>query len=513
MNVLLIHPYIISDTPIFHLNEPIGLICLASYLEDKFKDSVNVSILDLYLLGYDAISKYGEYYYIGISDKEKIIKMVKDKKPNIIGITNQFTTFSRASFELANLIKSNFPDALLVIGGAHATIDAENILKMHCNADIVVRGEGEITFYELIERVKNKASYHDLLGIAFREDENVVTNPARPLIPDINLLPIPDRKFIKQDIYSKINKKQYYLSFGKKVASIITSRGCPFNCVFCSTKVVWQRKYRPRKAELVIKEMEYLIKDFNIDEFIINDDQFFGNKKRTHEILDMIITRNLKVHLNIASGSSGWLLDKTLLIKLKKAGFYRLTFPIESGSETTLNYIRKPINLEKIKNMIKIANYLGFWTYGNFIIGFPYERREDIEKTIQFANRSQLDYLTFFIAKPYAGSEMYQHFLNEGLIKRNRIFNPTSMAVADNDTVYMRKDELNQIIRKAQKKYSLYILSNYFNPIFFITYFIQKIGSKDGLFYFLKYIKNVFITQFILPIIKNKLKIGISENR
>lgn len=503
MNILLIHPYINSSTPALYLNEPLGLICLATYLKSNETSYVrNINILDLYALGHNVIRKEGKYYNIGVSDPETIVKKVKEYSPDIIGITCNFTTYTKAVFDIANLLKMHFPEVLLVIGGAHATMDAEGVLKQ-CEADVVIRGEGELTFNELVERIENKQGFYDIVGITYRHDGAVISNPHRALMPDINILPIPDRRYIQQDVYCKVNGKMYFLSKGRKVASIITSRGCPFNCVFCSTKVVWERKFRSRSPELVIQEMEQLVTNYGIDEFLINDDQFYLSKERVDKICDMIIERKFNIALNVASGSSVWLLDVKLLKKLQRAGLYRITFPIESGSEKTIKYIRKPINLKKTKELIKLANSLGIWTYANFIVGFPYETHEDIQETIDYAFKTGLDNATFFIAKPYAGSEMYEDFKKEGLLDGD-VYAPTTMGEVGNRIVHLSAKELQKIRNKAQKRYFLGVLSNYLNPFFFFKYVYPKINSFDGLKYFIKALKNT-IRHFIIQPIYQRL--------
>lgn len=492
MNILLIHPYIISSAARLYLNEPIGLVCLATYLEANAKSKRNINTLDLYALGYENIKKFGNYYKIGISDEETIVKMIKRYDPDVIGITCNFTTYAKATFELANLIKTNFQETLLILGGAHATMDAENILNKQCQADMVVRGEGEITLNEIIERIEKGKDFHDVVGITYRKNGKTISNPKRPLMPDINILPIPDRKYILQNLYSEINNKMYFLSKNNRIASIMTSRGCPYNCTFCSTKVVWERKFRPRRAELVIEEMELLIKNYNIKEFLINDDQFYLDKKRVNKICDMIIDKQFDITLNVASGSSVWLLDENLLRKLKKAGLYRITFPIETGSKNTMKYIKKPINLDNTKDLIRLANSLGIWTYANFILGFPYEKYSDIQETINYARKSGLDYATFFIAKPYAGSEMHEDFKKEGLLKDDIVY-PTHMGEVGHNIVHISANDLQSFRNRAQKRYFLVVLFNYLNPLFFYKYVFPKIDSYDGLRYFMNNFKNSII--------------------
>lgn len=510
MNILFVHPYIKTTTPVLYLNEPMGLISLATYLEANAEANAggrhwNISLLDLYALGYERVRKSGEYYNIGVSDSKEIVELIRKYSPDVIGISNNFTTYMLGVFNLVNLLKEEFPKALIVVGGAHATMEAKNVLEA-TKADVVVRGEGEITFLELVQRHERGEGFDGLLGVTYRHDGKIVTNPPRPLMPDINILPVPARKYIDQNVYSTVNSKMYFLSKGDRIASIMTSRGCPFDCVFCSTRVVWERRFRARRTELVKEEIERLISDYGINELIINDDQFFLDKKRVHAICDEIIKMKWKVNLNVASGSSVWLMDEELLRKLKSAGLYRITFPIETGSKNTIKYIRKPIDLDKTKKLIALANSMGLYTYANFIIGFPYETREDIQKTIDYAFKSGLDNATFFIAKPYAGSEMYEHFKKEGLLEGN-VFAPTTMGEVNGRIVHLSAEELQQIRDRAQRRYFLVILSNYLNPFFFYKYFYRKINSIEGFRYFVKMSMNT-LRYFLIKPAFQKLRVG-----
>lgn len=503
MNITLIHPFINSSSPELYLNEPIGLLSLATFLRDNTKGEHNICILDLYALGYDRVVKNGRYYDIGVSQPDEIERLIRDRRPDIVGITCNFTTYAKSALMLADLVKERFPGVFVMLGGAHATMDAENILSKQCQADVVVRGEGELTFKELVERLKAGISYQDIEGITYRRGKEVISNPRRPLMEGIETLPIPDRSFIDQDSYSNINKKMYFLSKGKKVASIMTSRGCPYNCRFCSTKVVWERKFRPRPAAAVIAEMKGLIDGYGIDEFLINDDQFYKDKDRVSKICDMIAENGFRISFNVASGSSNWLLDEQLLKKLKRAGLYRITFPIETGSPASLRYIRKPIDLEKTKSMIKLANRLGIWTYANFIVGFPYETREDIWQTIDYAYKSGLDYATFFIAKPYAGSEMYDDFKNEGLLDED-IETPTTMGEVGHDIINMSAKELQDIRDLAQKGYMKAVLRNYTNPSFFLRFVFPKMNTGQNFRYFISAMKNTAVKFYGKPAIVAK---------
>lgn len=480
MKILLIHPYVTTDNPHIVLTEPLGLACLTSYLQD-----FDVEILDLFALGFTEIQKIGPLYQKGLSNRNKIISFISKFNPEIIGITCNFTSYAPDTYEIARLIKDNFKDILVILGGAHVTIDAENTLKNNPAVDIIVRGEGEVTFKELVEAIEQGRDLKLVDGISYRNKDGVVeSNPSRKLIEDLDCLPLPDRKKLLMDSYLMTNSLAMPFAKREPVATILTSRGCPYDCIFCSTKVVWGRRWRPKSSEKVIEEMEMLIKVHGVREIAIMDDQFMLDRNRVNRICDLLIEKSLNITLSIPSGASIWLADGNLLKKMKKAGFYRLCFPIETGHEKTLKFIRKPVNLTKAKKTVELANKIGMWTQGNFIIGFPYETKEEIQTTIDYAFQSGLDYAIFFIAKPYAGAELYEIFKKEGLL--TNVARGSNIESASYDTKTMKAPDLQFIRAKASRHYLIVKLLFYLTPINFYKCLLPKISSKEDFIYAVK---------------------------
>lgn len=493
MRILLVHPYITSDSPHGILTEPLGLICLASYLSEHSEH--NVEILDLFALGFNKIEKIGPLYRKGLSNSDRIISLISEYNPDVIGITCNFTACAPDTFEIAKLIKDNFR-VILVLGGAHATIESENILKNNQAVDIVVKGEGEVTLKELLEAIEQGRNFEFIEGISYKNrNGEIKSNPKRKLIGDLDCLPLPDRKKLAMEVYLKTNRMALPFAKRQPIVSIMTSRGCPYDCVFCSTKVVWERRWRPRSPQKVIEEIEMLIRDYGIKEVAIYDDQFMADKNRVQQICDLLIEKALNITLSIPAGTSVWLADEDLLKKMKKAGFYRLCFPIETGNEKTLKFIKKPVNLTKAKKTIELTNRIGIWTQGNFIIGFPYETKQEIQTTIDYAFQSGLDYAIFFIAKPYAGSEMYEIFKKEGLLVD--IARGSNIDSADYDTKTMKTSELQLLRDKASRHYLIAKALFYLNPINFYNYLLPKISSKEDIVYAVKILFRISSKYFL----------------
>jgi len=484
MNVVLIHPYIVVRDLEISLSEPLGLISLATYIKEIFKDEINVSILDLYAMGADKPIRKDNMYIKGINDEVQIYKEVSKFKPDLIGVTCCFTGYFEEALEVAAMTKRFYPLVPIVMGGAHATLEAESIMRDNSFIDYIVCNEGEITLEQLIRSLKGELSVESIDGLCFRNhDRTIVKNSSRKLIQDLNILPIPDRRFINMEYYKISNIKLFNFSRKSPLATIMTSRGCPFECVFCCTKNMWKRQWRPINLDKIFKEIDILVSDYGIREIIILDDQFIMIKERIYEFCNHFISRNLKIAFSNIGGISTWLADDDeLLLKMKRAGFYKLTLPVESANAETIKFIRKPIDLKQVEKLVAKANRLGYWTGAFFIIGFPYENREQIMETIQFAYNSELDFAHFFVAQPYIGTELYEIFKNEKLLANEKI-KGTFIFNAWHDTLNMTANELNMIKDKATKGWLAHKLFFYFNPKHFFNSLLPKFRTPSDFYY------------------------------
>lgn len=495
MRVLLVQSFVTTriDTSLVNLIEPQGLLAIATYIEREMGDAVTIDILDLYEKGQGKLTRRGETLVIGMCDGDAICAEILKFNPDVLGVTSNFSDYFDDVVDLTKIVAGRFPDLTLVLGGAHVTVDADDTLRKNPHVDFIVRREGEITFKELLAKLIEKDNdFSDILGLTYWMDGVVKSNPDRPLIRELDLLPVPDRKFINMDFYISLNRQVLPYARQHPIATIMTSRGCPYACIFCSTKNMWERRFRGRSAEKVAEEVKYLYDTYGIREFAIMDDQFIGKVKRVEEICHKINELNLgDISLSIPAGTSVWLVNEELLRLMKKTGFYRLNFPIESGNEKTVKFVKKPVNLALVKEMVRMANKIGFWTAGNFIIGFPYETQKDIRETIRYAFDCGLDLPIFLVALPFKGAEMYDIYLKENLLTET--VTRTYATHSFYDTKYLKKEEINALWQEAQGSIIKNKIKFYLNPVNFYNHFWPKMKTyKD-----LKYLAKLFYVMFI----------------
>lgn len=472
MKVLLLNPFLTlyPDDPA-GISPALGLGYLAAYLE---QNNIEVAILDIAAEGVHKVRKIGERLRYGLSRKE-IEKRIKDYSPQIAAITCQSTLHAQDAHQTAKIVKEIDKNILVVMGGAHPSAAPEEVLKDE-NIDIVVKGEGEVTFLEIVKNFQEKKPLDKILGTFTRKQGNIVENPPRPFIKNIDILPFPARHLLPMDIYLKEMAKQSNYLMRQPGLTIISSRGCPGNCVYCSVRAVWGRLWRSRSPKNIVDEIETLIRDYGAGEIHFLDDSISVSKERLKGICDEIIKRKLNIKWTTPNGIAIWLLDKELLIKMKKAGCYRLTFGLESGNTEILhNYVGKHYNFEKATEIIKFCSSIGFWTVGTFIIGFPYETREQINDTVNFAISTELDFAVFYIANPFPGTPMYKDYEKEGLLPKSGAYE----LVRGCQTKHFSHKQL--VILQAES-FNRFMKSRLKNPL----RFLNKIRSFEDLIYTLK---------------------------
>jgi radical SAM superfamily enzyme YgiQ (UPF0313 family) len=336
----------------------------------------------------------------GVSS-EDLIAIIRDYEPDIVGLTATTPVYENAKL-LGGLIRKQFPGLPLGIGGAHSTVVGKTVLEECPCFDFQVCGEGERSILEIIKAVSSGASFAGIEGVIYRVNGGVAENPRRTLIENLDELPFPARHLLDSSLYRHSLPGKGFARYG----TVFTSRGCPFQCVFCSQHTMFGRKMRWHGIPRVIEELKQMIDGLGISHIIVMDETLTLNKKRTLELCEAIKAEGLNFTWEGWTHASA--VDEELLLAMKAAGLIRLSFGIESGDPEILKRIKKNVTLEQILRAYKIAAAAGIETRGSAMLGHPFETRKTAWRTIRFA-RGIKECLQLYlnVACPYPGTELY----------------------------------------------------------------------------------------------------------
>lgn len=403
----------VTGDPFF--GPPLGLAYVAGAVSTEGHD---VQIIDC--VGKFPIpeERCGELVRYGIS-KRDFLKGVIDYVPDLIGIACPYYRNKQSTLEIVSMLRKEYRDDVpLVLGGPYASLCPEEFLQAGL-VDFVVFGEGEVTFTELCGAIDRGGEVPEIPGTIFRDGSGAIVRAARrERIPDLARLPRPRRDLLPMREYFAIDRARWSIAINDMrwpKTSMITSRGCPETCLFCSVRCLWGRKWVPRSPQDVVNEIEELIDEYGIREVNFLDDSISVNQKRLRDLCQRIIDRKIDVKWVPSSGAAIRYLDKETLKMMKRSGCYRLSFGLESGDPDVLAFIRKRYTHDRARQVIHWANMLGIWTTGTFIFGFPYETREQMERTYDFAVSSGIDFAFFYTAAPYPGTDLLEICNQEGI--------------------------------------------------------------------------------------------------
>lgn len=356
---------------------PINLGYLAAILE---KEGIICKIIDACIFK--------------LEDKE-VLEQTREFNPDLIGITANIVTI-KAALKLADKLKESLKK-FIVLGGPSPTSQPDYTLR-NCKADCVIRNEGEITILDLIKNLNNLSS---VKGISYREGSKIIHNKPRELIKDLDSIPFPAYHLLP-------NLKLYRSrSRGFPVAPLLSSRGCPFQCIFCN-KNIYGHKFRTRSPENVVKEIEYLVNEYGVKQIEIVDDNFTLDTKRAEKIFDLIIEKKLKVLFNFQNGLRADTLTPRLVKKMKKAGTYKVSISVESGNKKIQKTIKKYLDLNVAKKAVKMLRKEGIVVFAGFMLGLPYENEKTMQDTINFAKELNPHFANFMVVIPFPDTELYE---------------------------------------------------------------------------------------------------------
>ena len=440
MDILLIYPHTLTSSIEEGIKiPPLGLAYIAATLEAK---GYSVRILDLNIQPHSDTT---------------IEAYLKDQQPKIVGFTC-LTPFYTNVLTLARIAKESI-NTIIIVGGAHATALPEDMLNQDV-IDYVVLGEGEKVMAELSQALLEKNREVDLIkGIAYKKDDKIHRMDQFNYIQNLDDLPFPARHLLQIDKYTSPQYKK------ANITSIITSRGCPYNCIFCDYRFLMGPKFRRRSPENVISEIKECLNKFNVNHFSFRDSTFTFDDNWIFAFCGAIKKHKLAFTWDCNGRAN--LVNQKMLSAMKEAGCTMISYGIESGDQKILNFANKNLTIDQSLNAVKLTRKLGIETLCYFIFGLPGENNQTIKNTISFAKKLNPDFAQFSLATPFPGTPIYSYAKENNLIRPGITwdeYSPINRAIIR--TTELDFSELEKALKKAYKSYYLrlgYILKRALN--------------------------------------------------
>lgn len=416
---------------------PLGLGYIASYLKKYGGHDVALYEPEAQGLSYDDISR-----------------IVRDFRPDVVGVSCSTPNFPRG-LKLATMVKAQSADIKVVFGGVHVTAIPEFIMTRHSPPiDAVVVGEGERTMLELVDAYAAGRPLSGVQGIVYNEGGKAVRTATRPFIDDMDSIPPPARELIPQSLFIPNAHNARYQS----APTILTSRGCPFNCSFCAARLTSGTRYRTHSPDYVLEEMAMLKRDYGARQLLITDDTFTINRQRLEAICQGMIKQRLKLAWFCFSQVTA--VDRDSLKLMREAGCYSIGFGVESADPEILKRMGKNISPERAVQAIAEANSAGMKTQAFYIFGSPGETRQQMLETVALAKRARSTLAFFNMLVPYPGTREFEYYFKD--IPLEQVDWEDFVAVGERCVLGKLTDmsgkEIQQFVSEANKQY-------YMNPM------------------------------------------------
>lgn len=451
---------------------PLGIGYLASYIR-QFGYSVRI------------FQPSSENLY-----EQELRDIIASFDPSLVGISVMTPSYPRA-VKICDMIKEIDASIFTVLGGHHVSAVGKDVLMQSPNTNFAVVGEGELTFHELLQSIESgKTELGHVNGLVWRNRKGqICVNEDRELIKDINILPVPARDLVDMNQY----RLHSYIDFGKKSATMVTSRGCPYKCAFCSSWLTMGARYRFRSVESIMKEIQEMVDD-GIDHIVFEDDTMALKRDRIMAICDALIAMpNRPTWYCLTRVDT---MDYELAKKFKTAGCKMVNFGIESGSPEILKLIGKKISLDKAVQAVGDCRKAGLRTQCTFIVGFPIDTDKTMAMTYEIAKKINPTIAIFFPLTPYPGTRIYTEFLDKSLIP-NSVEDWKNFIMTNNKSgITVNKDYTGEEIKAIANRYNrkfffrpLHIL-NMLKTVRSLTDLLRL--SRGALYLLMGYFKELF---------------------
>lgn len=411
----------VSDFTVSVMRPPMDLMMMASSLEAS-----------------KVICRIKDYPMEG-GDWNSFKRDFLDFNPDILVLSITTPTI-REDFLALDIARGINPKVLTVAKGAHFSIYDSEILREYKNLDIVIKGESETVIQEIIA----SNNWDSIQGISYRDKGEIRKNKERPFLDNLDKLPFPARHLVRNELYIRPDTKE-------PMAVIETSRGCPYDCIFCLVKEVAGKKVRCRSPKIIVDEIEECVNKHKIRNFHFKSDTFTWNKPWVLELCREVEKRRLKIKWICNSRVDT--LDSERLLWMKKAGCWAIGLGVESGNQQILDKIRKGITLKQAEEAIALCRKLGVKTYAYFIIGFPWDTEESISDSLSFALKLRPTFLDFFFPYPFPGTELETIARGYHLMPGNLEVNAYAEPIIS--TLSLSKERLSSIRKNALRRFYL----------------------------------------------------------
>jgi anaerobic magnesium-protoporphyrin IX monomethyl ester cyclase len=431
--------------------QPLDVAYVAALLEGQHK----VNIIDAPAEGWRNLEQIdGKKYRLGLTSKE-IAAKIKHWLPDLVVITIPFLGWWKTAFDVASVAKSIDKGIITVLIGLHPSTRPVDCLT-HPNIDFVVIGEPEQTVLELVDMLEqgNAEDLKKVKGIAFIKNGETIITPPRPWIQDLDSLPFPARHLLPMATYfAAVKENPLRGEICKPWTAMITSRGCPHKCIFCSNHIVMGRRWRARSPENVVDEIEQVVNTYHVKQLDFEDDNLTVDKKRMETICDLIVERGLDIEWYTPNGVRADCLDENLLTKMAESGCKKIRIAPESGVQRVVDQIiKKNLDLKKVESAVVLARKVGIGIGCFFILGVIGETKEDMKATIRYAYELRqlgADRFYFSYATPLYGTELYEQAKRGGFLKAG--FSEEALAAAEPliETPEFTADDLRKLCAEA----------------------------------------------------------------
>lgn len=392
---------------------PLGLSFLGAVLR---KAGYEVEILDVLIGGYEQEHIDGNVILYGLTE-EQIRARIRAFDPDFIGVSCLFSNRGKEALRLCEIAREERPDATVVLGGQHPSGSPQLVNKP--GIDFLMYGESEIALPELLEALNTGGDLVKVSQLVMKKPDGGWWKSPQMRRPDVDLLPYPAWDLVDLEKYWKVGLSDYEINEEgeKRFMVMLSSRGCPHDCCYCTAPMMTERKYKYRQMDDIIKEIRLYAEKYGTREIHFWDDNFFINTRRTKDLLKALTVALPGMAFQVPSGGEINAIDEELIDLMAAAGFKKLFMAVESpNDEIQAEYVDKRVKLHRIRKLVEKLRTVGIISEGSFMVGFPHETKDQVDATFRKVTEFGFDRISISIVNPLPGTALYDQCVREGLL-------------------------------------------------------------------------------------------------